>query len=343
MRGFRERDRGSDYNVSMKLLLPFCLGLATVAVAQVPAAKVAVAKAAFETWAKGSVEDREATIKGTVKKLMAAGNPGLAWLSQALRKSDDNKRTDRLLVMVEQVAHRWLIKVEKSEMVYAGQFDDLKVLMPEIGDFYLRLLTKTPQWFPYNERVKVVAPIRDLYPKGPDKIRREAILDMAQDDEEPQSLKVLLAQALAQWGDRKLIKKKLQALQVKARDKDEETAILGLAELAQTYYDIRDYQTAAISHREHITKAEKADYYLAPVNYYNAACCMCLSGDKRSAWDYLLKCLELNDSPRIDSSMRLKRKLFDGDPEIRLLRKDKRFKPLLDKAFADQGAEDKKK
>ena len=110
--------------------------------------------------------------------------------------------------------------------------------------------------------------------------------------------------------------------------------------MAQLHYDIRDYSVAAVMHREFIRKAEVADEGdLVPVHYYNAACCMCLSGDRRSALEFLKRCLAFNESSKIDSSMRLKRKLFERDPEIALVRKTKGFEAMLDRAFGKKSKE----
>ncbi len=328
----------------MRLLSPLLLALIpTAVVGQDQDRLLADASKAMQRWIASPTEDRERMLDQTIGRMMAARQAGLKLLAERLKASSDPKRTDALLALIGHVGHRWLAKVEKTEMFYPGQYDDLKVLMPEIGAFYLELLLQTPEWFPYNERGKVIAPLRDLYPKGPDRVTLDRVLTMAQNELEPEALRVGLAQALAQWGNRKLIKVKIRALEKRSRSEDEETSILGLRELAQTYYDIRDYSVAAVTNREFISKAEAANYYLVPVHYYNAACCMCLSGDRRSALEYLRRCLVINDSPKIDSSMRLKRKLFERDPEIALVRKTKGFEAMLDRAFGKKSKEKKNK
>lgn len=311
-----------------------------------PDRRLAAAVDAMEKWLTSSEGDRELTGKSTLDRVMAAEGAGLKWLAAQLRTSSDPKRTDRLLDLVGHVGRRWLKKIEKSEMIHAGQYDELKVLMPEIGAFYFTLLLRTPEWFPYNERVRVIAPLRDLFPKGPDGRVMDQVLAMAENRaEEPEDLRTGLANALAQWGNRKLLKAKIRAMEIQARSEDEEVAILGLRRLGEIYYDIREYATAAVTKRDSIRKAEAVGGYdLLPVHYYNTACCLCLSGDRRSALIYLERCLALNSSPKIDSSVRLKRELFERDPEIAMARKTKGFEAMLDLAFGKKSgpAKDKK-
>lgn len=309
-------------------------------------------KRALATWLKSAGRGEKLRAE-TVETLLQAGRPGLDVLAARITASEKgaegalgNRTLAGLDELTGQVALRWLSKVQTSGMVYAGQYGDLRVLMPHVGDYYSALLVDTPQWFSIDDRWKVVAALRDLYPKGPDEAIRDRVEGMAKDGAEPAYLRQQLAYALAQWGDRKLIKTKIKELDAKARDKDEETAILALRDLAQLHYDIRDYSLAAVTNQEFIRRSEATDYYLVPVYYYNTACCLCLSGNRRSALDYLKRSLELNKSTKIDPSMRLKRKLFENDPEIALLRSGKGFAAMLDQAFGPASAideEDEKK
>ena len=53
----------------------------------------------------------------------------------------------------------------------------------------------------------------------------------------------------------------------------------------------------------------------------------------------LEKCARMHASPHLDDSLRLKRSLFDTDPEIAVLRKDQRFAGILELAFGKAASE----
>ena len=306
---------------------------------------LAQAKVALSDWVVAK-DKSETQLEKTVSRVIAAKRPGLRLLATMLEESGagtDKKRIQALDSMLCHVALRWFDKVEKSGMLYAGQFNDLLVLQPRVGEFYLGLLLDTPSWFPINQRGKAVPALRDLFPKGPDKESLERIEAMANNkEEEPEALRFALAYALAQWGNRKLIKSEINALETKVKSDDEEVVVMALRDLAQIYYGIRDYGIAAVMYKDFLRRAEKAGSYLVPVYYYNAACCMSLSGDRRSALDYLKRSLQLNKSDRIDSSMRLERSLFEKDPEIALVRRSKGFAELLDQAFGTRNKDKNK-
>ena len=263
----------------------------------------------------------------------------LALQAARAREGTDRAKARALDSVICHVALHWLERVKKSKMVYAGQYSALEQLQPMVGEFYLMLVIDTPQWFPDNRRIEVVPAIRDLYPKSPGDGVQEQIKQLAKNEDiEPFSLRTTLKYALAQWGDRSLVKDHIHKLTQEARSQDAETSMLALKALADVYYQMRDYLTAARMHSEFLTKAEAEDYYRVPADYYNAACCMSLSGNVISALDLLDRCLKLNNSQRVDESVKLRRDLFDNDPEIRAVRKTKRFRVLVSAAFPGSGA-----
>lgn len=315
-----------------------CVLLPVVSVCgQVQNPALAKATAELGKWVATTVKDRDdQALKRVVDAVMKAEKPGLDLLGARMKAADkaaDRGRVDAFHTVLCHVGLRWLEKVEKSDMVFAGQYGELARLQPRIGEFFLDLLMETPEWFPIDRRWRVIPAIRDLYPKGPDGETLDQFQRMAENEIEPEYLRVGMSYALAQWGRRKLIKDKIAKLQKNADGKNEESALLALRDLAAIYYGIRDYSVAAVRHKEFLRRAEAAEYYIVPVDYYNAACCSCLSGDRRSALDYLDRCFTLNVSPQIDSSMRLKRKLFDRDPEIALVRATPQFAKLMERAF----------
>lgn len=321
-------------------------GRATQATPATEQARMAELRKALEAWFAADPRDRdESTRDQVVAKVMAAGVGGLDLLalwSKRVAQSEDRKLDLAARTIVGQVALRWLKKVEKGPARYAGQYDGLRRLQPVVGEFYMRLLLDTPQWFPDTSRWLVIPALRDLYPKGPDPETLEQVEIMAKNVEvEPEYLRLGLAYALAQWGRRDLIKVKIRALEKQAASEEAEVALLAKRDLAKIHYEIRDYAFGAVAYREFLSAAESARIVF-PVNYYNAACCMCLSGDRRSALKFLEKCLAINNSADVDPSMRVKRALFDSDPEINLVRKDPRFVLMVEKAFGKREKEDRR-
>jgi tetratricopeptide (TPR) repeat protein len=175
--------------------------------------------------------------------------------------------------------------------------------------------------------------VRDLFPKGPSAHTIDQIEIMARTEVEPEGLRVGLSYALAQWGRRDLIKQKLRRLERVAASEDAETATIAQRDIAMIHYAIRDYMPAAVAYREFLRRGEATGFALMPEHYYNTACCYCLIGDQRTALQFIEQSLALNKSAAIDSSMRLKRELFEKDPEIGLARRDPEFRKLLDREF----------
>ena len=279
-------------------------------------------------------EDLRTEVVEAIGDVGAPAMRHLAAVATLARTGTDRAKARALNSLVVHVGLHWLDRVKQSRVIYAGQYGVLKHLQPMVGEFYLGLLVNTPDWFPDTRRIEVVPAIRDLYPKSPGEAVQERIKVIASNrDIEPARLRARLQYALAQWGDRSLVKDQIHKLTEQAQSKDAETSMLALKELAEIYYQMRDYLTASRTHQEFLTKAEAEDYSLVPGDYYNAACCMSLSGNLVSALDLLERCVKLNASERIDESVKLSRKLFDNDPEVRAVRNTARFKKLVESAF----------
>ncbi len=297
-------------------------------------------KQVLQEWLKSDVPDKD-LLAAAVDSIAEGGEKALLCLVEMLKAEEAGKNRKNLRALDSVVTHlglRWLERVEKSEMVYAGQYHGLRSLRPYITDLYLGLLLDTPAWFPSTHRVQVVPALRDLYPEPPDGedlARMEAIV--LEEDREPPDLRARLSFALAQWGNRKFVRKDFERLnKVIAESKNVEELLIARRELAGIHYALRDYQSAAVVHANYLQQAAEVDHPLTPLDYYNAACCMSLSGDRKAAWGSLATCLDLIKSPSVDSSVKLKRQLFDRDPEIAAVRSMPGFAKLLDAAFAEQ-------
>ncbi|MCB9872056.1 MAG: hypothetical protein H6836_09405 [Planctomycetes bacterium] len=324
------------------LITPLMLGVALAS--QPPTTRPATAAQALERastalreWAGLAAKEREkAKLKQVVDAVRAAGKPGLSFLAAQVRDHERGGRRreyDALHTVLCHVGLRMLDEVEKSEMVFAGQYAELAVLQPHIGEFFVGLVLTTPQWFPFDRRWRVVPALRDLYPKGPDTETMDKVQAMAEDELEPYHMRVRLGYALAQWGRRRMVKDQILEFQRTLGGKDPERAAVAARDLAALYYAIRDYAPAAVTHREYLRRAVEVEHPLFPVDYYNAACCAALSGDRRGGLEMLRRCIECNVSDDIDSSQRLKLKLFARDPEIAMLRAAPEFVELMRRAF----------
>jgi hypothetical protein len=78
--------------------------------------------------------------------------------------------------------------------------------------------------------------------------------------------------------------------------------------------------------------AKSSEVTLKPIAWYSSACVHNLAGKRDVAYAHLTKCLELLADPDLDASHRLKRELFEQDPEIAALREHEGFAELLDRA-----------
>lgn len=279
---------------------------------------------------------------------MDAGPPALRWLSGELNAvaadQDGSNRAGRRVrrqaaeSLTTAVALGFIDDVKESGMVYAGQFDDLRLLQPHSGNLYLNLLLDTPDWFAEQRRVMLVPALRDLYPQRPGLRDLADIRQIAEHEElETWELRLALFCALAQWGDRELIDGHLRELERAAANSDEEDRLGTVRELAQTHHLLRDYAASAAHYRKLLRGAERIGAVLAPADYYNAACSMSLTGDLGSALDELERCVKLMRSGTVDPSLLLKRALFEGDPEIANIRKTDRFADLLKIGFPEDG------
>lgn len=284
--------------------------------------------------------------------LLEAGPAALRWLATKLRAAepvgagpDRQERRARLRALeslTAAVTLGFIDRAQETEMVYAGQYDDLRLLQPYSGNLYLNLLLDTPDWFAEQRRVLLIPALRDLYPSSPGPGELSDVREIAEhEDLEAWDLRLALFCALAQWGDRELIEAHLAELRERATDSDDEDRLGPIRELAGTHHLLRDYVTASGYYRELLRSAERIEVALSPSDYYNAACNMSLTGDLESSLEELERCVKLMRSGTVDSSLMLKRELFERDPEIANVRKTARFAALMAAGFPESN--DKRK
>jgi tetratricopeptide (TPR) repeat protein len=331
----------------MNRALPFCLLAAVGLPAQgdppperpAPKAVAAAVAAALE------IPQRSERVEVAVRAVLDAQPPMLAELGQRLRDAQERDAkappdADRgpyhaLRHLVEQVALGFVKRGVDSEMFYAGQYDELRVLQPHIGEFFFGLVIDPPDWFHDDHRPWIVTALRDLQTGELDEQRLGRLRAIAEDEDfETERLRDALVYALAQWGDRELAERRLAAARRGQTAGDAEDRHAALQREASIQYLLRDYAAAAGAHQRYLRSAETAGLPITPEGYYNAACCLSLAGDQEAAFAELDRCVELMRTGRVDASLMLERKLFETDRDLAALRGTPRFAALLERAFA---------
>lgn len=284
----------------------------------------------------------EALLERAVQATLEGGRPAFAHLGEVLREAaaepEDPARIERLEALGTHLTVQLVQRESERDLVYAGQYEVLRELQPLSGRLLLKLMLDPPGWFPDTHRKLLVPALRDVFPEGPGK---EAVRDMAAIAEnveyEPGDLRRLLSYALYQWGRPDFVQPEIDRFSKAVEEGDEEDRLAAQRQLAEVYYQLREYRRAAAVHREFLRGAESYGLRLTPVDYYNAACNYNLSGNPDEALAALEKCAEMQASDSVDSSLKLERELFEKDPEIAVLRSTERFKKLMRKAFGGGG------
>jgi len=291
-----------------------------------------------EKWLASEHTDRD-LLTATVRAVLEQPDVGLPWLGglvPAIEKAPSAPRSKGARELLLRVTLEFLRRQHKSEMVFVGQYDPLQPLQPLVGELLFDLLLETPEWYPFTFRVRLVPALRDLQPRIPGARRLDAIIEMTNDTREPHDLRKALAAMLAQWGRGEYAAEFVRELQTATTEGDGEDRVTATLQLADYYCLLRDYESSARAHRSAQMLAKASDVPLNPVAFYAAACVYALLGDKEKGMDALRRCAEMHASPHLDKSLRLERKLFEKDPEIRLLRADPEFAELMKLAFGDE-------
>jgi hypothetical protein len=222
---------------------------------------------------------------------------------------------------------------------FTGQYEPLRPMQPQVGGFLFGLLLDTPQWYPDSHRVRLIPALRDLQPGSPGEPLVSRIIALVENREiEPEPLRLALSCMLWQWGIKQFGQERIDLLVQQSTEGDAEDRIRVLLDLAELQYELRDYRSAAATHRSVQVMARAAHLPLKPIDWYQSACSHALVGDTERAFAALQECAALQASSAVDSSLKLERKLFDGDPEIESLRRDARFAAIVAKAFPVESA-----
>ncbi|MBX3462647.1 MAG: hypothetical protein KF830_05720 [Planctomycetes bacterium] len=286
-----------------------------------------------ERWLQSDQAARPA-LEAAVAELLLDPPAGCAWLGAQLRAEAGPERRKGLTALVAHTTLEFVRRQRESGVRFVGQYLPLQPMQPQVGDFLFGLLLDTPDWFPHTHRVRLVPALRDLQPVSPGAPRLGRVLALAEDEErEPEPLRGALACLLWQWGLPELAQQRLDALRRQSTEGDAEDRLRVLLELAELQYELREYRAAAATHRGLQAMARNANLQLKPIDFYQAACAHALAGEVDRALDALDACAALQASPEVDSSRKLERSLFDGDPELAALRPHPRFAGIVARAF----------
>ncbi len=327
-------------------LLVLVLGAGLAAQEKHPSSKPdqAAITAALDAWMSARNPD-EKLLKKTLEVVVDANRVGFRAVAKLIRSTPETKTHARrsLNGLLQNIAVEFLKRNVESGMVFDGQYDPIAELQPFVGRFYITLMVDTPAWFPDSDRTAVVPALRDLFPKGPDPDAIDAIREIAEDrDFEPEVLRNSLAFALAQWGHREFVQRRLKSLRSGAGDSSLEEQLPFTRDLAHTHYLLREYDQAASWWLKFLRSSERQKVTVTPDDYYNAGCSLSLAGQVGNALDELERCTGLMRSGHADESTHIDESLFKVDPDLRAVRSTKRFEKLVDRAFGKRegGGED---
>lgn len=281
----------------------------------------------------------EELMADTVQVVLKSPRIGLKWLGSLLPAALQKPAAPRskgLRSLCTQVTLEHLRRTYNSGMTFVGQYGELNEMQPFARDFIFELLLETPEWYPLTFRVRLVPALRDIQLKSPSVERLDGIIKIVEDEQETTGLRNSLAAALWQWGKPKHARQIISKLMSDTADGDGEDRVNAMLILADYYTVLRDYKSAARAHRTAQALAKHAKVELPPIAFYSAACVHALQGDVDNGIKSLEVCARMHASPDLDRSLRLERSLFEKDPEIAVLRKDKRFAALLQMAFGDK-------
>jgi len=297
--------------------------------------------AAIERWLES--EHNDASLLQSVTQTVLAneevGIPKVAALLAASAEDRSTRRASRQLAL--RVSLGFLQRETSGSVIFAGQYDPLLPLQPFVGNLFFSWLIDTPNWFPDTHRVHLVPALCDLQRTLPDEGLLEAVIEIVENEAiEPEDLRSALACLLWQWGKKSYVQPRIDKLVESSVEGEIEDRVTALLELADLYYALREYETSAVTHRALQSLAAGSEFELKPVDWYSAACVHALNGEIEAGIAALARCAELQNSPDVDVSHKVKREVFEKDPEIHALREHARFAEIVEKAKAGRTAAD---
>jgi tetratricopeptide (TPR) repeat protein len=268
-------------------------------------------------WSEDAAKAEEAS-----KKLAAAATANAADAQKVAARVDALLGASVLRVFREQ---------QETRAIYAGQYAALRDLGPA-GEQLLRkwVTSPSPRMAPALVKSTSIRALRDVVEK-PDEALMAMLKKVATDKFEVREVSREAGWALAQFGDRSLIDPMIAQFEETAKGKTGPEMLQALSELADTHYQLRDYEKAVDAFKRQITAIEQTPHG-APANlptiYYNACCSMALAGKSDEAFEHLDKAIEASKKAGQNA---LARRTVEVDMDIESLRKDPRYAKALEK------------
>ncbi len=232
-----------------------------------------------------------------------------------------------------------------TNALYAGQYAALRTVDPDPVPQLREWVLEAPDRVTDEDafRQACVRALRDVIEgEAPEEVIK-TLRGVIEDEFEAPAMRSAATDALAQLGDRTFVDKMIAELEPVAAGDDVKRKAAAWMQLADIYYNLRDYAKSAEAYGKLLALHEDGEVDLTkagqnvPTLYYNSACSLALAGDKEAAFARLTKALEVAAHAR-----GLSRSLLDSDMDIASLREDPRFAELMAKHFPAAPASAKK-
>ena len=296
------------------------------------------AEARVQAWMRSDHTD-QALLESAAKAVLQAGEPGLDLVARELATRDEADRRRRIAIdsLLSKVVLDFIEDAYDTRLFYAGQFDALRRLQPEVGRFLVSLIVDTPDWYPDDLRPTLVSALRDVYPAPPSPRVLDELAAIARNRElESEALRRELSFALAQWGRRELVEGRIEELIRNAGKRQSADELSFVRDLAYLYYQCRDFGEASRFWEDYLEGLRANEDEASVSDLYNAACAMSLAGRVEGALQAVETCAErLAERERHEVPDWLTAEFFDSDPDLRTIRSLPRFAAARKRAFGE--------
>ncbi|MGE0142486.1 MAG: hypothetical protein AB7I19_04425 [Planctomycetota bacterium] len=298
----------------------------------------------MRAWLDSEHTDR-ALLDRAATALLDASKSGFEALRAELSSVNAEDRNRRLALesLLQTTILQFIQTGLGASFRYAGQYADLRALEPHASRLLLELVIEPSDWFPSDQRGGLLPALRDILESPPADDILDRLEQMADDEDfEAEAFRYELMLAVAQWGRRKVLQKRLDVL-VEIAGRRQTAEELGICRsLAQLHYDLRDYKTASTWWNQYQKGKAKLDDPLTAMDEYNIACCNALAGRIELALAAVERCAQAVRDGRNDSAAPVTGTMFDEDPDLRSIRDHERFGAARKHGFGDTAKKEAK-
>jgi tetratricopeptide (TPR) repeat protein len=216
-----------------------------------------------------------------------------------------------------------------TNAVFAGQYSGLMPVQPEAVALLSTWITEPPRGVSAAPafRIASIQALRDLVDEPADALLDE-LRTVADDASADPRLCTTAVYALAQFGDRERVEALIANLEKQAELDDPREQFNALAQLSDTYYNLREHEAAVEAYDRLVALIETLPPQSTfPTIYYNRVCSLALLGRLDDAFAGLQDALA--EGARV--GRQLSRQLLETDRDIAALRADPRFAELVAK------------